>query len=303
MEDTYAEPISHQEMIRILKEEFDITLDRAIEILTPVDLRATTYQLEHLLSHGFEPGQVHANLQYYTSIANNIQEFGESNEMHGYRWDFIDAVRIFTTPAPGVESDGEGEYPGTDMYYADFKPPAIVAKTLQALQSQIMANATNAAYSPATPAPATPGSPIVTTPGPTPLFNTYEKSTQTNPMQTNSTASLVPIIVPGQTTMLTSQNLPPITIPTSEQDLERYVQLSMKYGPQRAKSIIKTYGYNPQTTDTTMVRGRHDYTPMSIARYTDFQPEARDLFQRGLNRWGYPIGPRLLGKQYIDGFR
>ena len=146
-------------------------------------------------------------------------------------------------------------------------------------------------------------------------FEMKRQSTQTSPMQTNSTASLAPIIVPGQTTTLTSQTLPQhaidslylpgnsIPVATSEQDLERYVQLSMQYGPQRAKSIIKTYGYNRETTEPTMDRGRHDYTPMSIARYTDFQPEARDLFQRGLNRWGYPIGPRLLGKQYIDGFR
>ena len=109
--------------------------------------------------------------------------------------------------------------------------------------------------------------------------------------------------VPGQPTTNSTSTNTSMTIPTSEQDLERYVQLSMKYGPQRAKDIIKTYGYSPQTTDTTVDRGRHDYTPMTIARYTDFQPEARDLFQRGLNRWGYPIGPRLLGKQYIDGIR
>ena len=158
-------------------------------------------------------------------------------------------------------------------------------------------------------------------------FETNKKSTQTSPMQTNSTTSLAPIIVPGQTTTLTSQTLPQhaidslgnsippgqtttltpqnlssIAIPSSEQDLERYVQLSMKYGPQRAKDIIKTYGYSPQSTERTVDRGRHDYTPMTIARYTDFLPE-RDLFQRGLNRWGYPIGPRLLGKQYIDGIR
>ena len=129
-------------------------------------------------------------------------------------------------------------------------------------------------------------------------------SPATNPIGTPGNAA--PVGTPGQPTTpanRTSMSLPSISIPSTEQDLERYVQLSMKYGPQRAKSIIKTYGYNPQTTDTTMLRGRHDYTPMSIARYTDFQPEARDLFQRGLNRWGYPIGPRLLGKQYIDGFR
>ena len=79
--------------------------------------------------------------------------------------------------------------------------------------------------------------------------------------------------VPGQPTTNTSINLPSMTIPSSEQDLERYVQLSMKYGPQRAKDILKTYSYNRQTTEPTVDRGRHDYTPMSIARYTDFLPE------------------------------
>ena len=108
--------------------------------------------------------------------------------------------------------------------------------------------------------------------------------------------------VPGQPTTNSTSTNTSMTIPTSEQDLERYVQLSMKYGPQRAKDIIKMYGYSPQTTEPTVDRGRHDYTPMTIARYTDFLPE-RDLFQRGLNRWGYPIGPRLMGKQYIDGIR
>ena len=72
--------------------------------------------------------------------------------------------------------------------------------------------------------------------------------------------------VPGQPTTLTTHNLEPITVPTSEQDLESYVQLSMKYGPQRAKDIIKTYGYNRKTTEPTVDRGRHDDTPMTIAR-------------------------------------
>ena len=155
------------------------------------------------------------------------------------------------------------------MLYGD----VMAARTTPAPKTSpapIGTNATNAAApidtTPATPIGTTPATPIGTTPDPTLSSNTST------------------------------------IIPTSEQDLERYVQLSMKYGPQRAKDIIKTYGYSPQTTDTTVNRGRHDYTPMTIARYTDFLPE-RDLFQRGLNRWGYPIGPRLLGKQYIDGFR
>ena len=108
--------------------------------------------------------------------------------------------------------------------------------------------------------------------------------------------------VPGQPTTNSTSTNTSMTIPSTEQDLERYVQLSMKYGPQRAKDIIKMYGYSPQSTERTVDRGRHDYTPLTIARYTDFLPE-RDLFQRGLNRWGYPIGPRLMGKQYIDGNR
>jgi hypothetical protein len=126
----------------------------------------------------------------------------------------------------------------------------------------------------------------------------------TTPIGTPGNAT-IPIGTPGQPTTLanrTSRSLPSIAIPSSEQDLERYVQLSMKYGPQRAKDIIKRYGYSPQSTESTVDRGRHDYTPLTIARYTDFLPE-RDLFQRGLNRWGYPIGPRLMGKQYIDGIR
>lgn len=86
----------------------------------------------------------------------------------------------------------------------------------------------------------------------------------------------------------------PLTEKMTLEQITRFVNLSNKYGVQRAMQVIDLYGYNTDAIDSRIDRLNHSYAPMSIARTVDFMPER--ALSREFNIYGMPIGPRLQGR-------
>ena len=140
--------------------------------------------------------------------------------------------------------------------------------------------------------------------GQVPRVATPFKSTSMGPPSTGSstnatsTASSSPIKYPPS-----SPTRRPTTtaIPTlNAQQLNRVAHLVSKYGPSRAQVYIQQLGnsLNEQELDRINMQS----VPLSVASMKEFLPIDLETVP-GMNRWGYPIGPRLLGKRYINGIR
>ena len=91
-------------------------------------------------------------------------------------------------------------------------------------------------------------------------------------------------------------NEPIANEPTSGVELNRFLHLSNKYGVKRATEIINNYGYDNTTTEAITDRSMHEYAPLRIARAIEhFPPDAFNINRNPtMNRWGLPIGSRLL---------
>ena len=78
----------------------------------------------------------------------------------------------------------------------------------------------------------------------------------------------------------------------------RIIRLVAKYGPVRSQTYFQMLGPNLDEQDIDRINSQT--IPQEIAHMSEFLPVPPD---ESMNRWGYPIGPRLLGKRYIDGIR
>ena len=135
-----------------------------------------------------------------------------------------------------------------------------------------------------------------------PRVATPFKSTSMGPPSTGSstnatsTASSSPIKYPPSSP---TRRPTPTAIPTlNTQQLNRVAHLVSKYGPARAQVYIQQLGNN--LNEQELDRINMQSVPVSVAAMREFLPIET---VPGMNRWGYPIGPRLLGKRYINGIR
>ena len=127
-----------------------------------------------------------------------------------------------------------------------------------------------------------------------------QNSTTSNVTSTASSSSPTKTIkFPPSSPKRPNASTAPTAIPTlNAQQLNRVAHLVSKYGPARAQVYIQQLGnsLNEQELDRINMQS----VPVSVAAMREFLPI--DL-ETGMNRWGYPIGPRLLGKRYINGIR
>ena len=138
--------------------------------------------------------------------------------------------------------------------------------------------------------------PRVATPFKSTSMGPPSTGSSTNATSTSSSSPTKPITFPPSSPKRHS-TIPVLPVLNAQQ-LNRVAHLVSKYGPARAQVYIQRLGnsLNEQELDRINMQS----VPVSVAAMREFLPIET---VPGMNRWGYPIGPRLLGKRYINGIR